>query len=168
MMLCCLGRLGGRNEPAGAIRPEQGVLQLRQSLNAFANLRPCHFASKSLVDISPLWRGKSLKGWIFSWWERNVEVRILGRSLRRRVMLWICGSMRGVEWSGEGCEDCGGVGEAGGGGKGEERRKVVGWMAFSWIGWNGLWIIWKSLSIKRWGLKTLEILAPPKLLFFSL
>ena len=39
---------------AGKIRPEQGVLRFRKELDAFANLRPCRFASKSLVDYSPL------------------------------------------------------------------------------------------------------------------
>ena len=38
----------------GTIRPEQGLLSLRKSLNAFGNLRPCNFASDSLVAISPL------------------------------------------------------------------------------------------------------------------
>jgi 3-isopropylmalate dehydrogenase len=36
------------------VRPEQGVLTLRKELNAFANLRPCRFASKSLIHQSPL------------------------------------------------------------------------------------------------------------------
>ncbi|KAI4090413.1 MAG: hypothetical protein LQ344_004719 [Seirophora lacunosa] len=38
----------------GAIRPEQGLLALRKSLSTFGNLRPCSFASPSLVSISPL------------------------------------------------------------------------------------------------------------------
>jgi 3-isopropylmalate dehydrogenase len=36
------------------VRPEQGVLRLRKELNAFANLRPCQFASTSLSSLSPL------------------------------------------------------------------------------------------------------------------
>lgn len=36
------------------MRPEQGVLRLRKELNAFANLRPCQFASSSLTSLSPL------------------------------------------------------------------------------------------------------------------
>ena len=39
---------------AGKVRPEQGVLRLRKELNAFANLRPCQFASESLTSLSPL------------------------------------------------------------------------------------------------------------------
>ena len=38
----------------GSVRPEQGLLTLRKSLNAFGNLRPCSFASPSLTKISPL------------------------------------------------------------------------------------------------------------------
>jgi 3-isopropylmalate dehydrogenase len=36
------------------VRPEQGLLTLRKSLQTFGNLRPCNFASDSLVSISPL------------------------------------------------------------------------------------------------------------------
>lgn len=36
------------------MRPEQGILRLRKELGAFGNLRPCNFASPSLVSISPL------------------------------------------------------------------------------------------------------------------
>lgn len=42
------------NRGAGKVRPEQGVLRLRKELNAFANLRPCQFASSSLTSLSPL------------------------------------------------------------------------------------------------------------------
>ena len=38
----------------GKVRPEQGLLRLRKELNTFGNLRPCNFASPSLVSISPL------------------------------------------------------------------------------------------------------------------
>ncbi|KAH9869999.1 hypothetical protein J1614_006920 [Plenodomus biglobosus] len=38
----------------GAVRPEQGILKLRKELGTFGNLRPCFFASDSLVDASPL------------------------------------------------------------------------------------------------------------------
>ncbi|MCJ1352095.1 MAG: 3-isopropylmalate dehydrogenase [Icmadophila ericetorum] len=38
----------------GTIRPEQGLLKLRKEMNTFGNLRPCNFASDSLVSISPL------------------------------------------------------------------------------------------------------------------
>lgn len=38
----------------GTVRPEQGLLKLRKELGTFGNLRPCNFASESLVDISPL------------------------------------------------------------------------------------------------------------------
>lgn len=36
------------------MRPEQGILRLRKELGTFGNLRPCFFASDSLVDASPL------------------------------------------------------------------------------------------------------------------
>ncbi|KAK1487222.1 3-isopropylmalate dehydrogenase [Colletotrichum cuscutae] len=48
------GSVGGPKWGAGKVRPEQGVLALRHGLNAFANLRPCKFASKSLVDRGPI------------------------------------------------------------------------------------------------------------------
>lgn len=36
------------------MRPEQGILKLRKELGTFGNLRPCFFASDSLVESSPL------------------------------------------------------------------------------------------------------------------
>jgi 3-isopropylmalate dehydrogenase len=36
------------------VRPEQGILKLRKELGTFGNLRPCFFASDSLVESSPL------------------------------------------------------------------------------------------------------------------
>ncbi len=38
----------------GSVRPEQGILKLRKEMGTFGNLRPCNFASDSLVHISPL------------------------------------------------------------------------------------------------------------------
>lgn len=38
----------------GSVRPEQGILSLRKNLGTFGNLRPCFFASQSLVSASPL------------------------------------------------------------------------------------------------------------------
>lgn len=38
----------------GRVRPEQGLLTLRKSLNTFGNLRPCSFAAPSLIKGSPL------------------------------------------------------------------------------------------------------------------
>ena len=38
----------------GAVRPEQGLLRLRKEMQAFGNIRPCSFASESLLSISPL------------------------------------------------------------------------------------------------------------------
>jgi 3-isopropylmalate dehydrogenase len=43
-----------RYRGAGKVRPEEGVLTLRKELNAFANLRPCRFASVSLGDLGPI------------------------------------------------------------------------------------------------------------------
>lgn len=36
------------------MRPEQGILKLRKTLDTYGNLRPCFFAAPSLVDSSPL------------------------------------------------------------------------------------------------------------------
>ena len=53
-----LGAVGGPQwprSPSGA-RPEQGLLELRKALDLYANIRPCKFPGKSLVDQSPLKR----------------------------------------------------------------------------------------------------------------
>ncbi|KAI9842672.1 MAG: hypothetical protein M1837_006957 [Sclerophora amabilis] len=50
-----LGAIGGPKwGPGSPVRPEQGLLTLRKELGTFGNLRPCSFASPSLVDCSPL------------------------------------------------------------------------------------------------------------------
>mgnify|MGYP001564692625 CR=1 FL=1 len=49
-----LGAIGGPKWGTGAVRPEQGILQLRKEMQTYGNLRPCNFASDSLVEISPL------------------------------------------------------------------------------------------------------------------
>ncbi|KAF2218394.1 3-isopropylmalate dehydrogenase [Elsinoe ampelina] len=49
-----LGAIGGPKWGTGAVRPEQGLLKLRKELQTFGNLRPCFFASDSLLDCSPL------------------------------------------------------------------------------------------------------------------
>lgn len=49
-----LGAIGGPKWGTGAVRPEQGILKLRKELQTFGNLRPCFFASESLLDSSPL------------------------------------------------------------------------------------------------------------------
>lgn len=43
------------------MRPEQGILKLRKELGTFGNLRPCFFASDSLVDSSPL-KAENVRG----------------------------------------------------------------------------------------------------------
>jgi 3-isopropylmalate dehydrogenase len=50
-----LGAVGGPkwDDPRAAVRPEQGLLALRQSLGLYANLRPVR-VSPHLVDASPL------------------------------------------------------------------------------------------------------------------
>jgi 3-isopropylmalate dehydrogenase len=45
----------------GKVRPEQGILKLRKELGTFGNLRPCFFASDSLVDSSPL-KAENVRG----------------------------------------------------------------------------------------------------------
>lgn len=49
-----LGAIGGPKWGTAAVRPEQGILKLRKEMGTFGNLRPCFFASESLVDVSPL------------------------------------------------------------------------------------------------------------------
>ncbi|RFU24852.1 hypothetical protein B7463_g11487, partial [Scytalidium lignicola] len=49
-----LGAIGGPKWGTGTVRPEQGILALRKEMGTYGNLRPCNFASDSLVDISPL------------------------------------------------------------------------------------------------------------------
>jgi len=49
-----LGAIGGPKWGTGAVRPEQGILKLRKEMGTYGNLRPCSFASESLVEISPL------------------------------------------------------------------------------------------------------------------
>jgi 3-isopropylmalate dehydrogenase len=49
-----LGAVGGPKWGTGAVRPEQGLLKIRKEMGTFGNLRPCSFASESLVSYSPL------------------------------------------------------------------------------------------------------------------
>lgn len=49
-----LGAIGGPKWGTGTVRPEQGLLKLRSEMSAYGNLRPCFFASDSLVETSPL------------------------------------------------------------------------------------------------------------------
>ncbi|KAK4650585.1 3-isopropylmalate dehydrogenase [Podospora pseudocomata] len=50
-----LGAIGGPEwGPSSPVRPEEGILKLRKELGTYGNLRPCNFASESLVDSSPL------------------------------------------------------------------------------------------------------------------
>jgi len=49
-----MGSVGGPKWGVSKVRPEQGLLRLRKELGVFANIRPCSFASESLVASSPL------------------------------------------------------------------------------------------------------------------
>ncbi|KAL5604753.1 hypothetical protein BROUX41_001905 [Berkeleyomyces rouxiae] len=49
-----LGAIGGPEWGTGKVRPEQGILRIRKEMGTYGNLRPCSFASESLVDFSPL------------------------------------------------------------------------------------------------------------------
>ncbi|KAI0003591.1 3-isopropylmalate dehydrogenase [Xylariaceae sp. FL0662B] len=49
-----LGAIGGPEWGTGAVRAEQGLLKLRSEMCAYGNLRPCFFASDTLVESSPL------------------------------------------------------------------------------------------------------------------
>lgn len=51
-----LGAVGGPKWGTGAVRPEQGLLQIRKALNLYANLRPCSIISDKFADLSPLKR----------------------------------------------------------------------------------------------------------------
>lgn len=48
------GSVGGPKWGVGTVRPEQGLLKLRKELGVYANIRPCSFASESLLASSPL------------------------------------------------------------------------------------------------------------------
>lgn len=49
------GSIGGPKwGPTAKVRPEPGLLRLRQELGLYANVRPASFASDSLVSYSPL------------------------------------------------------------------------------------------------------------------
>ncbi|KAL3441529.1 Isopropylmalate dehydrogenase-like domain-containing protein [Aspergillus insuetus] len=48
------GAVGGPKWGVSKVRPEDGLLQLRQSLDAYANLRTCRFPSDSLHHLSVL------------------------------------------------------------------------------------------------------------------
>lgn len=50
------GSVGGPKWGTHYPNPESGLLRLRQHLDAFANIRPCTFYSRSLVERSPLKR----------------------------------------------------------------------------------------------------------------
>lgn len=60
-----LGAVGGPKWGTGAVRPEQGLLKIRKELNLYANLRPCNFASDSLLELSPL-KAEVVKGTDFT------------------------------------------------------------------------------------------------------
>lgn len=49
-----LGAIGGPEWGTGKVRPEQGILRIRKEMGTYGNLRPCSFASDSLVSASPL------------------------------------------------------------------------------------------------------------------
>src|ERR1700683_3887868 len=57
-----LGAVGGRgwSDPNAAVRPEQGLLQLRKALGLFANLRPV-VPHPAVLDASPI-KGELLRG----------------------------------------------------------------------------------------------------------
>lgn len=60
-----LGAVGGPKWGTGSVRPEQGLLKIRKELNLYANLRPCNFASDSLLELSPL-KSEVVKGTDFT------------------------------------------------------------------------------------------------------
>lgn len=60
-----LGAVGGPKWGTGSVRPEQGLLKIRKELALYANLRPCNFASESLLELSPL-KSEVVKGTNFT------------------------------------------------------------------------------------------------------
>lgn len=60
-----LGAVGGPKWGTGEVRPEQGLLKIRKELNLYANLRPCNFASESLLELSPI-KAEIVKGTDFT------------------------------------------------------------------------------------------------------
>ncbi|KAF2718650.1 3-isopropylmalate dehydrogenase [Polychaeton citri CBS 116435] len=48
------GSAGGPEWGTRQPNPESGLLRIRQRMQIFANLRPCNFTSKSLIDRSPI------------------------------------------------------------------------------------------------------------------
>lgn len=60
-----LGAVGGPKWGTGSVRPEQGLLKIRKELALYANLRPCNFASDSLLELSPL-KSNVVKGTDFT------------------------------------------------------------------------------------------------------
>lgn len=60
-----LGAVGGPKWGTGSVRPEQGLLKIRKELNLYANLRPCNFASDTLLELSPL-KSELVKGTDFT------------------------------------------------------------------------------------------------------
>ncbi|CCE88796.1 Piso0_001578 [Millerozyma farinosa CBS 7064] len=60
-----LGAVGGPKWGTGSVRPEQGLLKIRKELNLYANLRPCNFASDTLLELSPL-KSELVKGTNFT------------------------------------------------------------------------------------------------------
>lgn len=51
-----MGSVGGPKWNNSKVRPEQGLLRIRKELDLYANIRPCFFPGKSLLDHSPLKR----------------------------------------------------------------------------------------------------------------
>jgi 3-isopropylmalate dehydrogenase len=51
-----MGSVGGPKWSQSAIRPEEGLLRIRKELELYANIRPCFFPGRTLVDHSPLKR----------------------------------------------------------------------------------------------------------------
>ncbi len=66
-----LGAVGGPkwSDPDAAVRPEQGLLQLRKALGLFANLRPV-VPHPAVLDASPIKAGTAAAAWT-SWWCAN-------------------------------------------------------------------------------------------------
>lgn len=59
--VCCVWTDIRQKWGTGKVRPEQGILRLRKELGTFGNLRPCFFASDSLVEQSPL-KAENVRG----------------------------------------------------------------------------------------------------------
>ncbi|KAK0646183.1 hypothetical protein B0T16DRAFT_510206 [Cercophora newfieldiana] len=83
-----LGAIGGPEwGPSSPVRPEQGLLKLRKELGTYGNLRPCSFASESLVDLSPL-KAEVCRGTNFTVPYSRAEIERIALAQNPHAKVW--------------------------------------------------------------------------------